>query len=423
MAISDLLTKLTNDISDSYDAVEAKGGTIPEHKNTDNLPTAIESIQGGGGDFPCKTSYGRLWYAPFTESWEIEYSDQCSVTIDQAKFSAYEATNPIQDWGGGQRASFDYNSEEGTWQSWDFETPVDNVTTEQMAEQLGITITLEPGTEWAGFSIEFEATPVVGEWEHLDLDSTDWTNLGNDPYSAIVIGGKTIPRDYVRRFEFGSVPTSIPEGFLANSGLEEIGEIPDNYTGAFTGAFRGTKLNSPVIVSSNITRFELAENQYFNNIITFTPPPAQQQYDIREIIVRTNAKAFAFGKNTNRITIYGLPGFNDSLAFPEGLKTLTLKNADTLNTSFSLPQNLREIDGLLRNCPNFTATVYVGNLSPSIYRGVANEMFSCNSNTAPAYTTGIKIAGANRAAWLEEFPDLAISTAPKYYRHLVDAGY
>ena len=47
MAISDLLTKLSTDITNAYNAIEAKGGTIPTNKNTENLVDAINSISGG----------------------------------------------------------------------------------------------------------------------------------------------------------------------------------------------------------------------------------------------------------------------------------------------------------------------------------------------------------------------------------------
>ena len=44
MAISNKLTKLQTDITSAYAAIADKGGTIPAHKNTDNLATAIDSI-------------------------------------------------------------------------------------------------------------------------------------------------------------------------------------------------------------------------------------------------------------------------------------------------------------------------------------------------------------------------------------------
>lgn len=49
MSISSELTALSTNLSNAYDAVSNKGGTIPANKNTANLATAISSISGGGG--------------------------------------------------------------------------------------------------------------------------------------------------------------------------------------------------------------------------------------------------------------------------------------------------------------------------------------------------------------------------------------
>ena len=49
MSIADKLTKLATDINSAYAAIDTKGGTVPEHKNTENLADAIGSIEGGGG--------------------------------------------------------------------------------------------------------------------------------------------------------------------------------------------------------------------------------------------------------------------------------------------------------------------------------------------------------------------------------------
>ena len=49
MSIADELQAYNDGLLDAYDAVDAKGGTIPANKNLDNLPTAIGTISGGGG--------------------------------------------------------------------------------------------------------------------------------------------------------------------------------------------------------------------------------------------------------------------------------------------------------------------------------------------------------------------------------------
>lgn len=46
MSISEKLTKLTTDITNAYNSIQTKNGTIPANKNTENLASAIESIEG-----------------------------------------------------------------------------------------------------------------------------------------------------------------------------------------------------------------------------------------------------------------------------------------------------------------------------------------------------------------------------------------
>jgi hypothetical protein len=49
MAISNEIQRIQTNISDAYDVVASKGGSIPTTKNTDNLPGSIASIIAGGG--------------------------------------------------------------------------------------------------------------------------------------------------------------------------------------------------------------------------------------------------------------------------------------------------------------------------------------------------------------------------------------
>ena len=45
------ITKLNTNLSNAYDAVEEKGGTIPAAKNFDNLATSIDSISSGSDTY------------------------------------------------------------------------------------------------------------------------------------------------------------------------------------------------------------------------------------------------------------------------------------------------------------------------------------------------------------------------------------
>ena len=53
MSIATELEALNTNIKNAYDAIDTKGGTIPQNKNMVNLPTAINSISGGSPSFLC----------------------------------------------------------------------------------------------------------------------------------------------------------------------------------------------------------------------------------------------------------------------------------------------------------------------------------------------------------------------------------
>lgn len=67
------IADINADIADAYDAVEDKGGTLPEQQTSANLPTAIESIPQGSGDekvcdgtYTCNMSFE--WHEGFENS-------------------------------------------------------------------------------------------------------------------------------------------------------------------------------------------------------------------------------------------------------------------------------------------------------------------------------------------------------------------
>ena len=48
MAIADTINSMKTNITNAYNAIQTKGGTIPMNKNLANLSTAINSISTGG---------------------------------------------------------------------------------------------------------------------------------------------------------------------------------------------------------------------------------------------------------------------------------------------------------------------------------------------------------------------------------------
>lgn len=93
MAIATELETLKTNITNAYNSINTKGGTIPTNKNTENLSSAIESIPSGGGDISEyfqniksgeTTSYGK--FSPFTEGL-IKIPDGLTYDINNFKYT------------------------------------------------------------------------------------------------------------------------------------------------------------------------------------------------------------------------------------------------------------------------------------------------------------------------------------------------
>lgn len=114
--------------------------------------------------------------------------------------------------------------------------------------------------------------------------------------------------------------------------------------------------------------------------------------------------------------------FNQIVTIPSSVTSIDagfLAGCDAFNQNITLPSNLVSIGrDFVCRANNMTSVVDVGSLPPSI-EGNSLYFLSTNSQSASMYTTGVRIAGANRVAWLLAFPDR--TSLP--YRKLLDAGY
>lgn len=431
MSIASEIQDLNTNLTAAKNAVTAKGGTVGD-TGLAGLAVEIASIPSGGGTFSCKTDYGRFWYVPWETVIAIGYSDGCSVVVDNDKFTAYLENNPIRSFGEDERANFDYDTGSETWSSWSFENPVSGLTSAQMAEQLGLSVTVNAGADFAAFEVSVSTAPVSGaDWTHIDLTSDGWTALTNTQQydSGYNVGSIVIPAMYARRFEFGTVPTTIPNSFLALQGSElvEIGEIPSNFTGSLIDAFTNTKLNSSLVIPPSLKRVSLESMNHFNSPIIYNPSAkvgsemiglALSHFDL------LNSPIY-IGQNAESLSLQNLTIFNQKIYLPDSLKTLSIRYLPAYNQDITFPSSLTRLgNDSFYGSNNFTGVVNVGNLSPSVVQD-ANKtyLFAASSSTAPSYTTGIKIAGQNRAAWLSAFPNEAITTGNRRYRKLLDAGY
>lgn len=84
MSIATALTKLETDITNAYDAVQTKGGTIPTNKNTNNLSTAINSISGGATEIEWdgnSTNFSRVTIEPTLDKFTFKEAHPSRLTI------------------------------------------------------------------------------------------------------------------------------------------------------------------------------------------------------------------------------------------------------------------------------------------------------------------------------------------------------
>ena len=165
---------------------------------------------------------------------------------------------------------------------------------------------------------------------------------------------------------------------------------------------------------------------------------------IKEVSLRNNVTAIGNGFLSDA-------NYLEKVVLPSGLLSIGdnfLNSCDRLNTPPTLPDTLTSIGGgfmsyVASRSGSFTVPlvlpssltsigtfflygsniiypeVNVGSLDATI-ASTSNYSFSGQSNTSPIYTTGIRIAGTNRAAWMSRFPNRD-SGMP--YRKLINAGY
>ena len=96
MAISNELNTLKTNILSAYNTIQAKGGTVPTNKNTQNLSDAINTIQGGGSvSSPLFSgSYDRngLKQIGWTDT-DVDYYNQYGVRWNSSENSVFALTS------------------------------------------------------------------------------------------------------------------------------------------------------------------------------------------------------------------------------------------------------------------------------------------------------------------------------------------
>lgn len=79
MTIASEIQRIQTNIANAYDALEAKGATMPATENTDNLVTTIDTISGGGGDIVTATNNTGSSIATGDKVWINESNGSYSI--------------------------------------------------------------------------------------------------------------------------------------------------------------------------------------------------------------------------------------------------------------------------------------------------------------------------------------------------------
>lgn len=121
----------------------------------------------------------------------------------------------------------------------------------------------------------------------------------------------------------------------------------------------------------------------------------------------------------------GCGNFNSKISLPNltQIGDYFLYNCTSYNQNLELSPYLTSIGSwIMYNCKAMTSYINVGDLSADI--GPTESLqapvnFITQDSSAPCYTTGIGIKGANRTAWLNKY---TLHSTGNRYRKLVDAG-
>ena len=333
----------------------------------------------GGSPTPTELQYGEVvLYGYSVIQTVIDNVSGGQVEIKNETYvrdAFYGATPPIT-------ITIEGNDLESIW-SWQVTTDQPGVFVDpwMLSEAFSITVPSSPFT--ITFTLESIASIVI------DVTTTSVRTLA----SVAEFNGYNYPNDGSYVME-NNIPVKAVKEFRVGS---DIVSTPDNF-------LQGTTNLDSFSFATNSSLTTIGSN-FLSNCDSFN----------QSVVVPsgvTSIGASFMGSCTN---------FNSTLTFPEGLTSIgagLLISASAFNQPLTLPSTLTSLgNNPLMYMRDMTNYVDVGSLSASI-TAASNNAFTTISSTAPAYVTGIKIKGANRAAWRNKFPNRTSSP----YRKLINGG-
>lgn len=354
MTIAESLTKLSTDLSAAYDAVAAKGGTVPTEKNTNNLSTAISSITGGGGDddpYVVPEFDGGLYGA-------IAYLD------DDGQVQYYTAPNS------------------GSLLLTGSSQPQDTIATLPGGERIrrGQLLAYSFGSNVLTSPPSYFCVNMTNLRRLYGLETRMWSSIGshflqscfnfNQPLT-LPASVTSISANFMQACYSFNQPISLP------SGLKSI----NNYFLAYCYSF-----NQPVTLPTGLTTVGtnfLGYNYTFNKSI-----------DLPSTLQTIGASFLCQNYN-----------FNRGLTLPDGLTSISnefLYGCDLFNQPLTLPATLASVGtSFMYRCNNYTSILTLNTEA----HPTDNNTLSANGNTAPMYVTGVTLAGPYAQVWKDALPD------------------
>lgn len=358
MAIADKIASIKTHLTEAYDAIEGKGGELPEQKNLASLAEAIENLPAGAEE---------INFAKHPEAYVAikAISNDLDITV------------------------FYIDSEEDALN-------ILNVTYE--FDQLGFLQALE-----VAFSPKAAELPTteIGDYflKYKSLSGDSWRRPGLNPIKVSGLENltqiKTLGNSFLEQGGMGG-----GMGEESPFDLVTITGLPPNVTKIGEAFLNGrTKFNSPITLPEGLVeigRMFMYQCESFNYPLIFPD-------GITEI---------------GESTLYHALAFNSELHLPASLQTLGgsfMSTAIAFAQPFSIPDGV-SVDGtnFLDGCVNFVGPLNVG--TSTVGSQWLQYCLSVSIETAPMYVQGVRLTGANAQAWKAQLPD---SSSRPYRRILV----
>lgn len=413
MAIADLLIKLTDDIEDSYDVIEEKGGTLPEHKNTDSLPDAIRSIEGGGESDPefgevvlygytvSETVIDNISPSEFTV--DVQDEERLKQAVDTTRYELPITVSVNGD---------DFSSSD----SWTIEA-LDNAGQDvpelsdpmQFSEIFSLTADPMPSEAFSlNFVLESVGGVVIDErttTKRALVSVAEFNKLAKSSGDFVL---DDVPKLAVKEVKIGYSITTIPNYFLdgcekvnvvsfsENSAVTTIGERFGRRIGRGYNSVNGVReIKIPEGVTSIAGNFLLQAN--VNGIITLPKT------------LTSIGNYFLFGAVVSCTII-----------IPQNVKTIGtyFLASSTIENPVYFVGVVNSVGGyFMSDCALNTSTVYI-NATPASAFATSNNTLSSPSTNLPSYKVGVPIKGVDSAAFVSKFANRTSNP----YRKLIDRG-